>query len=83
MYILEIIYLSLLFNSQAFENIYSMLRPNGNILVLLVGHHHIFEVIKVLAQDARYSSYIGVNIIACNYIIIFNYQHYIIKEDDD
>ncbi|XP_012227039.1 juvenile hormone acid O-methyltransferase-like [Linepithema humile] len=44
---------------QAFENIYSMLRPNGTMLVLMVGYHDIFEVIQVLAKDDRYSSYIG------------------------
>lgn len=70
MYIFKKIFISLLSNRQAFENIYSILAPNGTMLVLLVGFHDIFEVIQVLAKDDRYSSYIGVNIIiVCIYIL--------------
>jgi len=67
MRILELFIYYILSNRQAFKNIYSMLRPNGTMHVLLVGYHDIFEVIEFLAKDDRYSSYIKVNIIiACN-----------------
>lgn len=38
-----------------------MLRPNGTILVLLVAYHDVFEVLKNMAQDIRFASYIPVN----------------------
>ncbi|XP_070163058.1 juvenile hormone acid O-methyltransferase-like [Polyergus mexicanus] len=43
---------------QAFENIYRMIRPGGNILMNLVASNDVFNIIKILAQDVRFAPYI-------------------------
>ncbi|XP_025269749.1 juvenile hormone acid O-methyltransferase [Camponotus floridanus] len=54
---------------QAFENIFQMIRSGGNILILIVASHDIFEIMKILAQDIRFASYIQD---VRNYISPFN-----------
>ncbi|XP_011878406.1 PREDICTED: NADH dehydrogenase [ubiquinone] 1 alpha subcomplex assembly factor 5-like [Vollenhovia emeryi] len=44
---------------QAFENIYRMLRPNGNMLILFVSSHEIFDILENLAEDVRFAPYIN------------------------
>ncbi|XP_050463223.1 juvenile hormone acid O-methyltransferase-like [Cataglyphis hispanica] len=43
---------------QAFENIYDMLRPGGNILVNLVAFHDIHDIMNNLLRDIRFAPYI-------------------------
>ncbi|XP_050458199.1 juvenile hormone acid O-methyltransferase-like isoform X1 [Cataglyphis hispanica] len=43
---------------QAFENIYHMIRPDGNILMNLVASHDIYNIINILARDIRFAPYI-------------------------
>ncbi|XP_029173012.1 juvenile hormone acid O-methyltransferase-like [Nylanderia fulva] len=43
---------------QTFQNIYCMLRHGGNILMLIVATHDIYEVMKIMAQDSRFKPYI-------------------------
>ncbi|XP_025269751.1 juvenile hormone acid O-methyltransferase-like [Camponotus floridanus] len=43
---------------QAFENIFQMIRPGGNILMLIVASHDAYEIMKFLAQDIRFAPYI-------------------------
>ncbi|XP_072747973.1 juvenile hormone acid O-methyltransferase-like [Anoplolepis gracilipes] len=43
---------------QALENIYRIIRPNGNMLLMFAASQDIFEVIKILAQDNCFASYI-------------------------
>jgi len=66
MYIFQkfiLFFFSRLLNRQAFENIYSMLRPNGIMLVLFVTSHNIFNVLENLIHDVRFAPYIKVNIV--------------------
>ncbi|XP_072747976.1 juvenile hormone acid O-methyltransferase-like [Anoplolepis gracilipes] len=43
---------------QAFENIYRIIRPDGNILLMFVASHDTFEVMKILGHDSRFAPYI-------------------------
>ncbi|XP_070166753.1 juvenile hormone acid O-methyltransferase-like isoform X2 [Polyergus mexicanus] len=43
---------------RAFENIYRMIRPGGNILINLITSHDTYDVINILAQDIRFAPYI-------------------------
>ncbi|XP_029658633.1 juvenile hormone acid O-methyltransferase-like [Formica exsecta] len=43
---------------QAFENIYRMIRPGGNILINLIASHDTYDVMNILAQDIRFAPYI-------------------------
>ncbi|XP_070150520.1 juvenile hormone acid O-methyltransferase-like [Polyergus mexicanus] len=43
---------------QAFENIYRMIRPGGNILMNLVASHDIYNIMNILARDIRFAPYI-------------------------
>ncbi|EGI59206.1 Biotin synthesis protein bioC [Acromyrmex echinatior] len=44
--------------TQAFENIYRMLRPNGVMLILFVTSHNIFNVLENLIYDGRFAPHI-------------------------
>ncbi|EFN68634.1 Trans-aconitate 2-methyltransferase [Camponotus floridanus] len=52
-----------------FENIYRMIRPGGNILILMIAHHDVYEIMKIFAEDIRFASYIQD---VRNYISPFN-----------
>lgn len=67
-----IAFIDVLFNRRAFQNIYCMLRHGGNVLVIIVASHDIFEVIKIMARDIRFSAYIQVNFII--YIFVSTLQ---------
>ncbi|XP_072747975.1 juvenile hormone acid O-methyltransferase-like [Anoplolepis gracilipes] len=43
---------------QAFENIHCMVKSGGNILLMFVASHDVYEVMKILAQDSRFAPYI-------------------------
>ncbi|KAL6430555.1 hypothetical protein ACFW04_007855 [Cataglyphis niger] len=43
---------------QAFENIYRMIRPGGNIFMNMVASHDIYNIMNILAQDIRFAPYI-------------------------
>ncbi|XP_029169134.1 LOW QUALITY PROTEIN: juvenile hormone acid O-methyltransferase-like [Nylanderia fulva] len=42
---------------QTFENMYCMLRPGKTMLILNIVRQNFFEVLKIMAQDERYASY--------------------------
>lgn len=82
---LENINLSFLIYRQAFDNIYRMLRPGGNMLILMVASHDIYDVFKTMVNDSRYASYIPVNIIiplavivlkffSCNLLLLLSFR---------
>jgi len=55
-----------------------MIRPGGNILILIVASHDIYEIMKILAQDIRFASYIQVNLIIFMFHQFCNYRRLII-----
>lgn len=55
-----------------------MLRPGGSILLLIVATHDIFEVMKIMAGDIRFASYIQVNFIILMFHQLCSYKRLII-----
>ncbi|XP_018347581.1 PREDICTED: juvenile hormone acid O-methyltransferase-like [Trachymyrmex septentrionalis] len=43
---------------QVFENIYQMLQPDGTILLNIVTFNNAYEVLRILARNTRFASYV-------------------------
>ncbi|XP_029679526.1 juvenile hormone acid O-methyltransferase-like isoform X2 [Formica exsecta] len=43
---------------QAFENIYRIIRPGGNILINLAASHDTYDIMNILVRDIRFAPYI-------------------------